>query len=98
MDVIYKMYQIGTCNNYGACCYIYSPKLGHYHLCEQYDPTKEKHCRLYMSKKRPKQCRDFPRGPADLENVKEWCSIRFVDEKGNTIDGCMDKRVKLVPV
>ncbi len=47
---------------------------------------------------RPKECAEFPRGPDDLDRVKQYCSIRFVDENGRVVDSWMDPHVRLAPV
>ena len=86
------MYLIGACNNCGACCYIRYPD-GIERICFNYDIHSIKHCKVYG--KRPKECRDYPRTPMDLERVAKWCSLRFVDEHGKVIDAAMDKTVKL---
>jgi hypothetical protein len=88
--------RIGTCNNCGACCYVYSNVLKHFHVCEAYTNLSDKHCTIYNN--RPKECREFPRDPADLERVKQWCSLKFVDNKGRIVEGLVDingKPIKL---
>lgn len=88
------MHKIGACHNCGACCYVLFPD-GKYRICQHYNIHSNLHCKLYGKKERPKDCINFPRGPMDLERVKKWCGFRFVDDKGCTVDGYMDKRVTL---
>lgn len=92
-----QLYQIGKCNDCGACCMLRADDMTE-HICPYYTIKSNQHCTLFGSKKRPRECAEFPRGPADLERVAKWCSIKFVDEKGVTVDGMMDKRVKLTPL
>lgn len=73
--------------------------LGHFHVCEFYTVNNPAgHCRLYGTGQRPKECTKFPRGPDDLDRVKQYCSIRFVDENGRVVDSWMDPNVRLTPV
>jgi uncharacterized cysteine cluster protein YcgN (CxxCxxCC family) len=85
------LYKIGTCNNCGACCYVYSHTLKRFHVCEAYTTKSRLHCSVYD--KRPKECREFPTGPTDLERVAKWCTLKFTDDQGRIVD--IDKNVKL---
>jgi Fe-S-cluster containining protein len=87
--------QIGTCTDCGACCNILYPDLT-WRMCPFYNSKTAKHCRIYD--KRPKECREYPRGPMDLARVNKVCGINFVDEKGITVDAYQDKRVTLTRV
>lgn len=85
--------KIGNCNNCGACCYILYPDMK-WRICFNYNIHSDHHCKIYSN--RPKECREYPRTPMDLERVAKWCSLQFIDEKGRVIDPQMDKSVKLV--
>jgi len=89
-------YKVGACNDCGACCYVYSQALKHFHICEFYSIKTVKHCTIY--ERRPKECRDFPRSPADLERVQKWCSVKFMDERGVAISPFMETGLKLTPI
>ena len=90
-----EIFRVGECCDCGACCYIYSKVLGHFHVCEHYTNLSSKHCTVYAN--RPAECRSFPKYPMDLERVWRWCSFRFVDENGRVVDPYMEKDVKLTP-
>jgi len=87
--------RVGECNNCGICCNLYDFNLGIYRLCEKFDGTKEKHCMIWN--KRPKMCKEYPRGPMDIINKPE-CSYEFFDENGRKYDCYMDERVRLTIV
>ena len=92
-----QVYRVGECSNCGACCYIYSKQLGHFHVCGMYDASTDKHCRLHGKPNRPKECIEYPSCPMDLERVWRWCTYKFVDELGRVVDPYMQKNVKLTP-
>jgi hypothetical protein len=88
--------KVGNCNNCGACCYVYSPRLKRFHLCEMYSVTRPGgHCLIHGKQNFPKECAAYPRSPMDLERVQDKCCIQFVDEKGCVVDPWMDKKVIL---
>ena len=87
-----RVIRVGTCNNCGVCCQLYNKETGRYEYCQHYDPHREKHCTIWH--KRPKMCREWPRGPMDILNKPE-CSYQFYDEHGRKIDAYMDPRVRL---
>ena len=82
--------RLGTCQNCGDCCILFVN--GKYQRCGHYDVTAKLHCTIHSQ--RPKACRNFPRGPMDLETKRD-CGFYFTDEKGWRVDGDMDKRVSL---
>ncbi len=87
-----QVIRVGECNNCGVCCQLFRKETGKYEYCEHYDPNREKHCIIWA--KRPKMCREWPRGPMDILNKPE-CSYQFYDENGRRIDAYMDRRVRL---
>lgn len=99
-----EIMRTGECNNCGVCCQLYkrpdAPKdspfyaeTAGYGYCNHYLPYAEQgHCAIWL--KRPKECREYPRGPMDVLN-KPTCSYHFFDGFGRKIDAYMDKRVRL---
>jgi hypothetical protein len=92
--------RIGSCNNCGECCYLWSNLLKRFHWCEYYSFTRiGGHCLIHNDKEHfPKDCREYPKTPDDLARVNKVCPIRFIDERGRIVDSWMNPKVKLTPI